>query len=75
MTPADYGVVANQGVAAAMFIMFITGLLRGWWCLGRELEQMRSDRDYWRNAAQRGLDMTETAIAPRNVRQASDARH
>lgn len=50
------------------FVAFITGLLRGWWVLGRECESletqlsdMKSDRDYWRNRVERGTALAEQA--------------
>jgi hypothetical protein len=43
------------------FTVFVTGLLRGWWVLGREFESMRADRDYWRTRADRGTSLAEKA--------------
>jgi len=40
---------------------FVSGLLRGWWVLGREYEVMRLDRDYWRSRADRGTSLAERA--------------
>lgn len=65
----DWSTVANQGVAAAMFVLFITGLIRGYWVLGRELaaahealERMREDRDFWREQWMQVHDTANTAI-------------
>ena len=43
------------------FMTFVSGLLRGWWVLGREYEVMRLDRDYWRSRADRGTSLAERA--------------
>jgi hypothetical protein len=43
------------------FVAFISGLLRGWWVLGREYRAMMADRDYWRTRADRGTQLAERA--------------
>lgn len=43
------------------FLAFVSGLLRGWWVLGREYEAMRADRDYWRSRTERGTSLAEQA--------------
>jgi hypothetical protein len=43
------------------FSAFLTGLLRGWFVLGREYQAMTADRDYWRTRADRGTLLAERA--------------
>ncbi|HBY45324.1 MAG TPA: hypothetical protein DEU95_06360 [Chloroflexi bacterium] len=56
---ADLG---KEGPIVAALLGFIGGLLRGWWVLGREHEELRRDRDYWREAANRAAGIAETPI-------------
>ena len=69
MTPADWGDIASQGITSALLVLFITGLTRQWWVLGREYIAMKEDRNYWRDAAQRGLNLADTALEPRDGRR------
>lgn len=45
------------------FTAFTTGLLRGWWVLGREYALMQQDRDFWRTRALRGTALAESATS------------
>ncbi len=88
MDPADWGPIADQAGVVALMILFVSGFVRGWWITGREaeqqrrdaierLEELRDDRDYWRQAADRAGGLAESAVesapAPERRRRTSNA--
>ena len=62
MTMQEWGDIANQGVAAVMFIAFISGLLRKWWVIGWTFQAMEEDRNYWRDQAQQQAQIAGKAV-------------
>lgn len=62
MTPADWDLVLKQGGPIAMFVIFIMGLIRGWWVMGNHFRDMAEDRDFWRQATLDGLDAAEKTL-------------
>ena len=62
MTMTEWGDIANQGVAAVMFIAFISGLLRKWWVIGWTFQAMEEDRNYWRTVAMQQQETVGKAI-------------
>lgn len=70
MTMQEWGDIANQGVAAVMFIAFISGLLRKWWVIGWTFTAMEEDRNYWRAVAIQQQETVDKAIeAPKPTRR------
>lgn len=72
MDPATWGPLADNGGVVALMAIFVTGFVRAWWVpwwvaerdrllAAERLEEMRRDRDYWRQAADRAGGLAESA--------------
>lgn len=55
--------------AIGVLVFFIIGLVRGWWVMKSQHEQlkehcseMREDRDLWKTTALRGTDIAERSV-------------
>ena len=64
--------IKDGGVIAAL-VFFIVGGAREWWYFApsvkalitqheERLEEMRGDRDYWRDVAQQALDLSKEGV-------------
>jgi hypothetical protein len=61
VTPEQIGIPAF--IILTLGGTFMTLLLRGALRLGREYEEMKAERDWWRSRAERGVRMAETATS------------
>lgn len=66
-------VIERAGVAGVL-IMFLVGGYRGWWVYGRQhneameawkarFEEMKEDRDYWRDVAVQGVQTAKEGLS------------
>lgn len=73
---AIYDLIETGGVIAVLLTV-LAGLIRGWLVPGKwhedtvedrdkQIENMRKDRDMWRDMALRGIATAETAVRQRN---------
>jgi hypothetical protein len=53
--------VSSGGIVALLIIMLLGGA-RQWWVFGWQYEQMRDDRDRWRELALHGSDLASRAV-------------
>ncbi len=83
MDPALVDLLEKGGVIAAL-LFFIVGGLRGWWVFGRHheevvkqaaerLEEMTSDRDYWRSTTVQSLRTASESVQLAERRQGPPA--
>lgn len=62
MTVGELVAVANQGGALPLMVLIIIAFVRRWVVTKAELDEMREDRDQWRESALRGTGMAETLV-------------
>jgi hypothetical protein len=54
-------ILQNGGLLAGAVVILIGGY-RKWWVWGHQLDEMRTDRDEWKNLFLRTIRVTETAV-------------
>lgn len=52
----------TSGGIVAMLIILLFGGSRQWWVFGWQYDQMREDRDHWRELALHGSDLASRAV-------------
>jgi hypothetical protein len=62
MSADQWEQIQNLGIGAVLVSTFLVALLRGTIVLGRELRDMREDRNFWRGAATRMMNQSGTAL-------------
>lgn len=64
--------IQSLGLPLALLIAVLWSGARGMWVFGRTFEDMRDDRDWWREQATRGSDLADKALdapPPRRTRR------
>lgn len=66
--------LVDQGPLVAFFILLVGGLLRGHLVPGRELSEMREQRDRWEEEARRWIALAQDTleVTERTVRREHD---
>ncbi len=74
MPPADYSALLQTGGPIAVLAFFITAFLRGWIVTAKQYDDLRRDRDDWKEAALQSIGGAEKALGLAERRRTDSAR-
>ena len=58
----DWLQLLKEGGALAALVIFIVGCIRKWWVFGWQYEDLKKDRDEWKEVALSGTSLAEAAV-------------